>query len=50
MVREHVDHRRPAQPATDLRDAVANARVVLLDFDGPICSIFAGHPAPAVAE
>ncbi|MBD0324414.1 MAG: hypothetical protein ICV72_13665 [Aldersonia sp.] len=23
---------------------------VLLDFDGPICSVFAGHPAPAVAE
>jgi HAD superfamily hydrolase (TIGR01509 family) len=24
---------------------VASARVVLLDFDGPICSVFAGYPA-----
>ena len=29
-------------PAADL---VARARVVLLDFDGPICSVFAGYPA-----
>jgi phosphoglycolate phosphatase len=35
---------------TDLRDILAAARVVLLDFDGPICSVFAGYPAPAVAE
>ena len=26
-------------------DLVAQARVVLLDFDGPICSVFAGYPA-----
>lgn len=26
-------------------DLVARAQVVLLDFDGPICSVFAGHPA-----
>jgi HAD superfamily hydrolase (TIGR01549 family) len=25
-------------------------RTVLLDFDGPICSIFAGYPAPTVAQ
>lgn len=25
-------------------------RTVLLDFDGPVCSIFAGYPAPQVAE
>jgi phosphoglycolate phosphatase len=29
-------------PAADL---VARAQVVLLDFDGPICSVFAGYPA-----
>lgn len=29
-------------PAADL---VARAHVVLLDFDGPICSVFAGYPA-----
>jgi HAD superfamily hydrolase (TIGR01509 family) len=26
-------------------DLVAQARAVLLDFDGPICSVFAGYPA-----
>lgn len=26
-------------------DIVARARVVLLDFDGPICSVFAGYPS-----
>ena len=30
------------KPAADL---VARARLVLLDFDGPICSVFAGYPA-----
>lgn len=37
---------------TDL-DAAAvlrEIRSVLLDFDGPVCSIFAGLPAPQVAE
>ncbi|MFF3854700.1 HAD family hydrolase [Micromonospora sp. NPDC002575] len=29
---------------------VARARVVLLDFDGPVCSVFARHPASAVAD
>lgn len=29
---------------------IATKRVLLLDFDGPICSIFAGLPARAVAE
>jgi len=28
---------------------IADARALLLDFDGPVCSIFAGLPAPAVA-
>jgi HAD superfamily hydrolase (TIGR01509 family) len=26
-------------------DLVAQARVVLLDFDGPICSVFSGYPS-----
>jgi HAD superfamily hydrolase (TIGR01509 family) len=26
-------------------DLVAKARVVILDFDGPICSVFAGYPS-----
>lgn len=33
----------------DLREAVARARVVLWDFDGPICALFAGHSAERVA-
>lgn len=28
---------------------IERARVILLDFDGPICSVFANHPAPMVA-
>ena len=29
---------------------IARTRYLLLDFDGPICSIYAGLPAPTVAE
>jgi phosphoglycolate phosphatase len=36
-------------PALDATDVLRNARAVLLDFDGPICSIFAGLPASMVA-
>jgi hypothetical protein len=25
-------------------------RCVLLDFDGPVCDVYAGHPASQVAE
>lgn len=28
----------------------ASARIVLLDFDGPVCNVFAGRPAAGVAE
>ncbi len=24
--------------------------VILLDFDGPVCSVFAGHPAAQIAD
>jgi phosphoglycolate phosphatase len=27
-----------------------SAQAVLLDFDGPVCSVFAGYPAPQIAE
>jgi HAD superfamily hydrolase (TIGR01509 family) len=27
-----------------------HANAVLLDFDGPVCGVFAGYPAPEVAE
>lgn len=33
-----------------LAAVVDHARVILLDFDGPVCSIFAQHPASAVAH
>jgi HAD superfamily hydrolase (TIGR01662 family) len=36
---------------TDILDQIIRrARCLLLDFDGPISDIFAGHPAPVVAE
>jgi phosphoglycolate phosphatase len=39
-------------PGTDpaLGAIIARTRWLLLDFDGPICSIYAGLPAPTVAE
>jgi phosphoglycolate phosphatase len=39
-----------AAPATDLAELLARTRHLLLDFDGPICAIFAGHPARAVVR
>ncbi|MEU3843853.1 HAD family hydrolase [Streptomyces sp. NPDC028635] len=33
-----------------LRDTVARAQVVLWDFDGPLCRLFASHPAREVAD
>ncbi|WP_405549238.1 HAD-IA family hydrolase [Streptomyces globisporus] len=29
---------------------LANARVIFFDFDGPVCDVFAGLPAPQVAK
>ena len=31
-------------------DRLRSSRYVLLDFDGPVCSAFAGYPAPEVAD
>ncbi|WP_447038855.1 HAD family hydrolase [Streptomyces sp. DSM 118878] len=36
-----------AQAAGEL---IARARFILLDFDGPVCRLFAGHSAPRIAE
>ncbi|WP_330297759.1 HAD family hydrolase [Streptomyces sp. NBC_00503] len=33
-----------------LSGVLANTRVVFFDFDGPMCDVFAGLPAPKVAE
>ncbi|MFG1880746.1 HAD family hydrolase [Micromonospora sp. NPDC049102] len=35
--------------SADLRHLLGEIGAVLLDFDGPVCSIFAGYPAPQVA-
>lgn len=32
-----------------LQDVLRPVKHVLLDFDGPVCSVFAGLPAPEVA-
>lgn len=37
-------------PGSDLDTIVSRTRHLLLDFDGPICSIFAGLPAAIVAD
>ncbi|WP_433374276.1 HAD family hydrolase [Actinoplanes sp. CA-142083] len=34
---------------TDLTRFLAETDAILLDFDGPVCSIFAGYPAPKIA-
>ncbi len=39
----------PGTDATALGAIIARTRYLLLDFDGPICSIYAGLPAPTVA-
>ncbi|MFF1545266.1 HAD family hydrolase [Streptomyces sp. NPDC058291] len=36
--------------AADLRELIRGVRVVLWDFDGPICRLFAGHSAETVAD
>jgi phosphoglycolate phosphatase len=40
----------PAQPGDPLDTVLSGTRHLLLDFDGPICSIFAGLPAAVVAD
>src|SRR4051794_1807945 len=39
-----------APAASDLAALLQRTRYLLLDFDGPICSIFAGRPAGAIAH
>ncbi|HUZ53040.1 MAG TPA: HAD family hydrolase [Streptosporangiaceae bacterium] len=35
---------------TELEALIARARYILLDFDGPVCDVYAGLPAPEVAR
>ena len=58
MVHLHVGHHQlrvprvtPSSPlAGPLGEILTRARYVLLDFDGPVCDIFAGLPAATVAD
>lgn len=52
MVRECVEHGRKGLQAVTrdaLEDVLKRAQLVLFDFDGPMCSVFAGLPAHDVA-
>ncbi|GAA3620891.1 HAD family hydrolase [Lentzea roselyniae] len=40
----------PVDDPTAVHRILANASALLLDFDGPVCSVFAGLPAPVVAD
>lgn len=40
----------PIDDPETLRRILANTEALLLDFDGPICSVFSGFPAPIVAD
>ncbi|MFH8889271.1 HAD family hydrolase [Streptomyces sp. NPDC017949] len=37
-------------PSEALTDVLGASRAVLFDFDGPICDVFRGLPAPGIAE
>lgn len=51
MVRLHVEHDRSRVPAVTrtLADVLAGTGPLLLDFDGPICAVFATVPSAEVA-
>jgi HAD superfamily hydrolase (TIGR01509 family) len=34
----------------EIRELLRGAEAILFDFDGPICSVFSGYPAPRVAS
>lgn len=40
----------PIDDADAIRRLLSTTEALLLDFDGPICSVFAGFPAPIVAD
>lgn len=42
--------RQMPEQVAELRSLITGARVVLWDFDGPICRLFAGHSAGQVAD
>ncbi|MGX1119641.1 beta-phosphoglucomutase-like phosphatase (HAD superfamily) [Streptomyces ambofaciens] len=48
-VSERAGRSGPSEQSERLRDLVVGARVVLWDFDGPVCRLFAGYSADRVA-
>ncbi|MFF8845686.1 HAD family hydrolase [Streptomyces sp. NPDC015127] len=40
----------PPSPSKRLRELFSRARLVLLDFDGPVCDLFAERSAPEIAR
>jgi beta-phosphoglucomutase-like phosphatase (HAD superfamily) len=54
MVRIGVVHDREGvrgmSARAELVELLSRKTSILLDFDGPVCSIFSNHPAPGVAE
>jgi len=40
----------PIPPFSDLDGVLRQARHLLIDFDGPICDLWAGHPAALAAD
>jgi HAD superfamily hydrolase (TIGR01509 family) len=54
MVRQRLDNHRsrvhPVTGPTQLQRLLAGVRLIMLDFDGPICRIFAHYAAPDIAE
>lgn len=38
------------EPGSEARRLIAEAKGLILDFDGPMCDVFAGTPASVVAE
>lgn len=40
----------PIPPFSDLDSLLRQARHLLIDFDGPICDLWAGHPAALAAD
>ena len=41
---------KPDDRPRSIEQIIRRTRHLLLDFDGPVCSVFAGIPAPGVAE
>lgn len=52
MVQQRVEHDRDGLHTVrgmELGRIVESARAFLFDFDGPVCSVFAGRPSPPIA-